>query len=242
MNLEHPNLLGCGGRPRFSLGITRLLSSMRLLASMFRTLNRSRFAWGVVVAVVCMAGCNQGPARLEQPGFDAQAISSALLDAHDSDRDGLLSEEELRQCPSILKAIEKFDSGGDGKVSREEIAARVAFWSEGRVAVMRFEPSVRLDGEPLAGARVELVPEPALAKIIKPAAGISSKSGYVELLIAAEDLPPDTPYKGLHMGLYKVKVTHPDREIPARYNTETELGQEVARDLGYDVTIELQSG
>ena len=235
MKHEHPNPLGCDGRPRFKLGIIRIFSLL------FRMTNPGRFAWGGVVAVVCLAGCNQAPARLEQPGFDAHAISDALLEAHDADRDGLLSKEELRHCPSILKAIEKFDSGGDGKVSREEIAARVAFWSEGRVAVMRFEPLVTLDGKPLAGARIELVPETGLAATIKPASGVSSRSGYVELLIAPGDLPPDTPYKGLNMGLYKVKVTHPNREIPAKYNTETELGQEVARDLGYEVTIDLES-
>ena len=241
MKFKHPNLLGCGGKRRFHLGIIPLQSSL------VSTTEPSRLAGGILVAFVCLvgcsciAGCSRGPARLEQPGFDALAISGALLEAHDADGDGLLSEEELRHCPGILKAIEKFDSGGDGNVSREEISARVAYWGEGRVALMRFEPLLTLDGEPLAGARVELVPEPALARTIKPASGISSQSGYVELLIAPENLPPDTPYKGLHMGLYKVKVTHPDHEIPAKYNTETELGQEVARDLGYDVTIDLES-
>jgi len=193
-----------------------------------------------VFGLVLVTGCG-GPAYLEQPDFDASAIGRSLLDAYDTDSDGLLSEAELKKCPSVLEGIRRFDSGGDRKVSPEEIAARVGVWSKGRVAVMRFEPRVLLNGRPLADALVEFVPEPAMAEIIKPASGVTSRSGYAEIVIAAEDLPPDTPYVGMHMGLYKVKITHPKRKIPARYNTETELGQEVTRDLGYGVSINLKS-
>ena len=80
-----------------------------------------------------------------------------------------------------------------------------------------------------------------MADIIKPASGVTGQSGHVEMLIAAEDLPPDTPYKGMHMGLYKVKITHPKRRIPARFNTQTELGQEVACDLYHGVSFNLKS-
>ena len=199
---------------------------------------RALLVW--IFGLILVTGCG-GPAYLGQPDFDGEAIGRALLEDYDADGDGLLSEAELEKCPSVLEGIKRFDSGGDRQVSPEEIAARVGVWSKGRVAVMRFEPRVLLNGKPLANALVEFVPERAMAEIIKPASGVTSRSGYVEIVIAAEDLPPDTPYVGMHMGLYKVKITHPKRKIPARYNTETELGQEVTRDLGYGVSINLKS-
>ena len=199
---------------------------------------RTPLVWAL--GLILVTGCG-GPAYLEQPDFDVVAIGNALLDAYDVDSDGLLSEAELKKCPSVLEGMKRFDSGGDQQVSPEEIAARVGVWSKGRVAVMRFEPRVLLNGKPLAGALVEFVPEPAMAGIIKPASGVTTRSGYAEIVIAAEDLPHDTPYVGMHMGLYKIKITHPKKKIPARYNTETELGQEVTRDLGYGVSINLKS-
>ena len=193
----------------------------------------AQLTWFGILFAGCLAGCG-GPAELEQPRFNATAISDRLMEAYDDNGDGLLSQQELQECPSILGAMSRFDSSGDGQVSPEEVAERVQVWSTGRVALMRFQCRLELDGAPLGGARVELVPEPALAAVIKPASGVSRNSGSVDLQIAPADLPPDTPYKGVHMGLYKVQVTHPDVDISARYNTDTELGQEVARDLGYE--------
>ena len=111
------------------------------------------FVWAF--GLILVTGCG-GPAYLAQPDFDAAAIGRALLDAYDADSDGLLSEAELKKCPSVLEGLKRFDSGGDRQVSPEEIAARVGVWSKGRVAVMRFEPRVLLDGKPLGDALVEL--------------------------------------------------------------------------------------
>jgi hypothetical protein len=39
------------------------------------------------------------------------------------------------------------------------------------------------------------------------------------------------PISGVFGGTYKIQVTHPSRSIPAKYNTATELGEEIAPDI-----------
>ena len=35
--------------------------------------------------------------------------------------------------------------------------------------------------------------------------------------------------QGVHCGIFRVVVTHPNVDIPAKYNTQTELGRIVSR-------------
>ncbi len=48
---------------------------------------------------------------------------------------------------------------------------------------------------------------------------------------------PESPIAdlmGVQPGLYRVKVTHPDKDIPAKYNEETTLGLDLAPEVsGY---------
>ncbi|MCA9269532.1 MAG: hypothetical protein KDA41_13720, partial [Planctomycetales bacterium] len=42
---------------------------------------------------------------------------------------------------------------------------------------------------------------------------------------------------GMQSGFYKVEITHPTTKIPAKYNTETVLGHEVAADSTGPITV-----
>jgi hypothetical protein len=55
---------------------------------------------------------------------------------------------------------------------------------------------------------------------------VTSDSGRAILQAEAENLPKGVP--GVRFGLYKVRIAHPDREIPTRYGAETVLGFEVS--------------
>ena len=45
--------------------------------------------------------------------------------------------------------------------------------------------------------------------------------------VPAEDLPENLRLVALvHVGTFKVRITHPTIKLPARYNTDTELGYE----------------
>ena len=63
--------------------------------------------------------------------------------------------------------------------------------------------------------------------------------------MAREDMPPqlaNLSVEGVTGGTFKVKVTHPSKKIPAKYNTETTLGEEVAFDTVRErITIEMST-
>jgi len=84
---------------------------------------------------------------------------------------------------------------------------------------------VLLDGQPLEGATVTFVPEKFLGPGIKPASGVSDAEGHVRLRTEGQDLP------GVQCGIFRVVVSKKDsadqETIPGRYNTHTELGEEV---------------
>ena len=48
-----------------------------------------------------------------------------------------------------------------------------------------------------------------------------------------EELPEDLKTArmgGIYGGSYKIEVTHPKIKLPSRYNSNTTLGEEIARD------------
>ena len=60
---------------------------------------------------------------------------------------------------------------------------------------------------------------------LRSASGTTGKSGICTLKeIGGEELV------GVSPGFYRVQITKSGEKIPAKYNTETTLGQEVARD------------
>jgi hypothetical protein len=89
-----------------------------------------------------------------------------------------------------------------------------------------------LDGRPLSGAEVIFEPESFLGEDIKAAVG-ESTSGLATVTVPKDQRPmKDTP-PGLQPGLYRVRVSLKkagQETIPAKYNTETTLGQEIAPD------------
>ena len=62
---------------------------------------------------------------------------------------------------------------------------------------------------------------------MKPASGVSRIDGAI-LKIDPDLLPADQrTLRGVQPGLYKVRITHKSVTIPPRYNTATNLGQEI---------------
>jgi hypothetical protein len=92
---------------------------------------------------------------------------------------------------------------------------------------------ITLDGQPLGGAKVTFEPESFLGDSIKTAVASTSMYGDAMPSISPEDRPDPKMPGGVHLGLYKVRISKMDNgkeTIPIRYNTETILGQEVSYD------------
>jgi hypothetical protein len=164
---------------------------------------------------------------------DPGEASRQAIELYDKTHDGVLSDQELAAVPGIAKYKSLYDQDGDGLVRQDEIAARLSLWSEQGLGFRPLNVVVLVDGRPLPNASLEFVPEAYLGPNVKRATGITDDSGMANLAVAVEDMPPELahlPIDGVMGGTFKVRVTHPSVELPSRFNSETELGEEIAFD------------
>ncbi len=195
-------------------------------------MNRRLVIVGLVLLAACsvyVAGCSRGPARVLPPKMSPGAAASAAMKKYDTSGDGFLDAKELEKAPSLRSALKQIDTNGDGKISADEIAARITKWQEG-FGLTTLRARVSLDGQPLEGATVTFLPEEFLGSDIQKAIGNTAKSGSAGMSI---EHPPTPGMRGVQPGLYRVeisKMVDGKETIPAKYNTQTTLGVEVAQD------------
>lgn len=182
----------------------------------------------ICTGLLIMTGCSRGPERVEMPSFDPEASAEAALKTYDRDSDGLLTKDELANCPGILSAFGSFDSNKDEMVSGEEIADRIRVYIDRGAGLKMVGCKVFLDGRPLAGATVELIPDEFLGEVVEKASGTSRSGGFVPLTIPPENLPVDLAgVQGVRLGVYRVQISHPGKKLPDRYVSGNDLGVEI---------------
>ena len=186
----------------------------------------------LIVSILFAAGCSRRPRAPRRPGVNAAAAGRAAIEMYDTDGDGKLDTTELERCPALLMALPLADTDGDGKLSADEIAARVEAWFAFGTIMMDAAPLVTLDGQPLEGAEVVFEPEEFLGEGFTECRGVTDASGRAAVSGA------HAQYPGVYVGAYRVrisKVVDGRETLPARYNTESELGVEVAEDHGIEL-------
>ncbi len=189
----------------------------------------------LVIAAACpallgIAGCGGGPIALKQIEIDPAASGQRAIEAYDKNGDGVLAGEELDQAVSLKSAMSRLDLDQDGQVTAEEVTGLIELATNDVVVITTVKCNVYLDGELLDGAIVTFEPEEFLGAGIPNASGITSK-GRADITIA-EEQRQDPTARGVHIGLYRVKISKIVgglETIPAKYNTNTTLGIEVAR-------------
>ena len=183
------------------------------------------------VAVVCglacalLFGCSGRPARIDTPDYDPAAIAAAALAEHDRNEDGLLDGDERSS------AFAYADANADGQVTAAEIEARVEKWIASKIGLQSCLVTVTRRGRPLSQADVQFEPESCMAGRISAAQGRTSDRGMAQLRsqeLSVDGWPEGRSLPGLRSGFYKVRITHPTEAIPAKYNTDTILGAEIA--------------
>lgn len=188
---------------------------------------------GVLLAgavMVASEGCSSRPSRVHPPGINASAAGTAAVAKYDTNKDGAIAGDELAKAPALKAAIEKIDANSDGKITADEITARIKQWQESKLGLTSLSCQVRMDGKPLADATVTLIPEEFLGPEVQKATGKTDAGGVVVLSV---ERPPEPGLSGVAPGLYRVEISKKDgatETVPAKYNTETTLGQEVALD------------
>jgi hypothetical protein len=192
-----------------------------------------KFPLGLALAALLLAGCSSGPSRVKPPSISPSGAASKAMTEFDKDGDGFIAGSELDAAPAIKAAMSTIDTDKDGKVTADEIAARIEAWQTTRIGVMTAGCNFTLDGKPLTGAQVTLEPAPFLADSLKAAVGETDIAGTAIVSVPKEERPTkDTP-AGFQIGLYRVRVSkkvNGQETIPAKYNTETTLGQQIAPD------------
>lgn len=189
----------------------------------------SRAVAAVLLLLTC-AGCSGSPARVHAPEFDPAAAAAKAIELHDKNGDSRLSQEELADCAGLRVLLARCDANADKALERDEVAAGVQTWVDDRLGMVQVGFRVLLDGQPLPGAEVSLEPEPSLAETIPTAQGTASDAGSGDLQSDPQTLPEQVrQLRVVRPGVYRVRITHPTRKIPARYNTQTELGLEVSQ-------------
>jgi hypothetical protein len=189
---------------------------------------------GLAVTGVCaaLAGCSGGPTKIDVPAYDPSGAASRAMELYDKNSDSFIDEKELALAPGLKAALKNFDSNKDGKLSADEIAARVAVWEKMSIGLMRVSCEVTLDGGLLNGATVQFIPEEFMQGELQEASDISHLGSASPTIPVEKRAAPDVP-PGVQVGLYKVVISKKEGNkelIPSKFNTETILGQEVSPD------------
>ncbi len=184
-----------------------------------------------LLSFAIVVGCSNAPSRVSAPSISAGSASAAAITKYDKNADGTLDDTELKACPGILRAKSRFDKDGDGKISADDISKRIGEWQASKIGLTAYSLQFTLDGQPLNGATVTFVPEDWLGAAVQKGTGTTDATGRVNVAIAPTDLQSnETGLSGMRLGVYKIEVTHPMMQIPAKFNTATEIGVEIAHD------------
>lgn len=181
----------------------------------------------LILLILVIAGCSSTPGRVAAPDVDAESAASEAISLYDSGGDGKLDQGELVRCPGILARLDQYDRDGDQLVTEEEIATRLNELLRHGTGATQLACTVTYQGRPLSGATVVFEPEPYLGGEVKPASGQTNAQGTAQIGMSPEDAPASLgKLQAIHYGTFKVRITHPSIDLPAKYNTETSLGYE----------------
>jgi hypothetical protein len=187
----------------------------------------------LALALLASCGCF-GQSRVATAKLDPKAIAERAISAYDKDGDHKLGPTELAAWPAMHSTRERNDKNSDGFVTADELEARVRQWQEAKIGLMTVQCTVLLDGQPLKGALVRLVPDACMGSGAEPAEGETNSQGSAAPVVTQTKLP------GVRPGFYRVEITSKEISLPARYNTSTELGLEAAPDAPETVMTTFQ--
>lgn len=181
--------------------------------------NRTALRAATAGCIAACLGCS-GFDSVPAPEISPQQAAQKAMELYDTNKDGRIADDELKAVPSLAANLKVIDTNGDGELSEDEIAARL----QSVIGISsRTDTPIRftMDGRPLAGATIRLVPDEFLAQSLREATGTTDENGVVQTTTVGESL-------GTEVGLYRVIVTKDGQKIPDRYNTNSELGVEVS--------------
>ncbi|MCA9102259.1 MAG: hypothetical protein KDA63_13950 [Planctomycetales bacterium] len=196
-----------------------------------------------ITALLSLTGCPKLQGERANAALpDPHDTAEAAIAEYDTNADGTLSQEEYSKSPGLLVASKRMDADGNGQISQDEIVEYLEMYEEAGLTLKSMTVYVTMDGAPLEGATVTLVPDSIQGEGTKPATGVTDASGR------CDPMAEGVGYPAVQIGVYRVTVSQKDggtETIPAKYNAETELGVEVSSqasdELDQGITFELFS-
>lgn len=189
------------------------------------------------ICLICLVGCGGSAPLIPVPAVAVDEAVEKAFAKYDQNKDDFLDAQELERCPSLRKSLKALDKSGSGKISREALAERLKMYQSTAISLMPVPFEVLQDGQPLDGATVTLVPEEFMGPHLKPASGVSDRSGRVQLKVEGLE------GTGSYCGFFRIQVSKKNaagqETLPARYNSATTLGQEIAPGMREGVRLRL---
>jgi hypothetical protein len=175
-------------------------------------------------AMLIFAGCSSPGAV----GVAPESAAARAMELYDANKDGALDAEEVKKSPSLAAALAAYDANGDSRIETAEISERLTRLFAGSPNLAEIVITVTADGQPLSGATVQLQPAEFVGSGMEPAKGVTDETGTARPTISEEHLPAEFRSSPLvQYGPYLVEITHAEKQLPARYNSASELGMDV---------------
>src|SRR5829696_2908894 len=132
------------------------------------TRSSTKALWYVAL-LIAFAGCSNRPGAIRPPNVDADEAAATVVEQLDGDGDGKLAQAEWASSAVIAAVATNYDKNADGLLDSSEIAGGIALWQQAGVGARSVPFRVMLNGAPLVGATVRLVPADFLGDAVKPA-------------------------------------------------------------------------
>jgi hypothetical protein len=184
------------------------------------------------LTLCCLAfsfGCDRPPDGHRISPFNSVRDAASAMKLYDTNHDGKISDDELDAVPGLKASLALLKTDSKKGVTSELLAERLKNWNDSRIGRMALAVALTHNGRPLVDATVKFIPEKFLSEDLPDAAtGTTRKDGVA--IVSLPTIPDSELPPGVPPGMYRIEITKADEDIPAQYNSATELGQEISID------------
>lgn len=194
------------------------------------------------LCLISFVSCSRSPTAPDPPALDAGQAADSAIQLYDVDQSGVLEQNELTCCPSLVYALGRIDKNQDEMISQAELQARISHLLNSGTTLIEPIALVLQDGKPLPHARITFEPEPFLGNVYQQAQGKTDNQGMAVITGHDSKLP------GIYLGFYRVRISrivNGQESISEDYNKNSTLGIEAAADaatlMQFSVSKELNA-